>query len=203
MAGRIMKQHKDQALGRAVATAPGLILKIGIDGKRARFASAGSLLHGQVADAVEAGQDSPRLVIANMKPANLIRYIEKADDPAIMKKRLDEVVEGAKAKNPHCLTAVLMLAIRSKDAEMQEAAADSLLEHFGDKDGILLYLAIHTMNGHIVGDVIQRMVLDRKIYLLELTGREATYRGARILAKGLFDDLTTGPKKSGDAPRED
>ncbi len=143
------------------------------------------LLEAQAGRASE--PQSKKFSLTKLKPDILIGFVEEGGDPASMAKRFGQIVDGAKAGNSHCLTAILRIASVFKDKGIQADAGDILLERFGDKDGVLLYLAIRCPSGAIRTKSVRRMAENNKEYLLELASKESGYPDTRMEAKKLLD----------------
>ncbi len=187
MGGRGFKRHELHVGEKAVSCNPGLILKIGPDGTKATvsIAKGDPLLEAQAGRASE--PQSKKFSLTKLKPDILIGFVEEGGDPASMAKRFGQIVDGAKAGNSHCLTAILRIASVFKDKGIQADAGDILLERFGDKDGVLLYLAIRCPSGAIRTKSVRRMAENNKEYLLELASKESGYPDTRMEAKKLLD----------------
>ena len=187
MTGQVHRKSESHVGRKAVPSAAGLILKIGPDGTKATVTRAGGspLLETQAEPA--SNPLSKRFGATKLKPEHLIRFVEEEGDPVSMAIRFAQIADGAKAGNSHCLTAILRIASVFRDKEIQAEAGDLLLERFGDKDGVLLYLAIQCPNEAIRTGSIRRMAENDKEYLLELVSKESRYPGTRTEAKNILD----------------
>jgi len=100
------------------------------------------------------GQDTTR---AGKGYSNCIDHVDHACDPSARRKRLENIITGARGGNSNDFGSLIRLASRSARPEIREEAWRSLLEHFSDKEGLLLFIALNAESAEIRHGAIDHM----------------------------------------------